>query len=99
VQFSIFLSFFWAFDPFLPGGARLGWGKKHGLGHAFSLHPHPDPPPSRGRGYNACSHKGFDHGVGHPLLVLYDAKTPCGQKTNEFNAFWHDPSNTALSLF
>jgi hypothetical protein len=23
---------------------------------------------------------GFDHGVGHSLLLLYDAKTPHGQK-------------------
>jgi hypothetical protein len=28
---------------------------------------------------------GFDHGVGHPLLLLYDAKTPRGQKVKEFN--------------
>ena len=45
------------------------------------------------------AYDGFDHGVGHPLLVLYDAKTPCGQKTNEFNGFLHDASNTSLSLF
>ena len=25
---------------------------------------------------------GFDHGVGHPLLLLYDAKTPLGKNTN-----------------
>ena len=23
---------------------------------------------------------GFDHGVGHPLLLLYDAKAPLGKK-------------------
>ena len=26
-------------------------------------------------------HKGFDHGVGHSLLLLYDAKEPHGQKS------------------
>jgi hypothetical protein len=28
---------------------------------------------------------GFDHGVGHSLLLLYDAKTPRGQKIKKFN--------------
>src|SRR4029450_2223256 len=28
---------------------------------------------------------GFDHGVGHPLLLLYNAKTPRRQKVKEFN--------------
>src|SRR5215813_9434672 len=41
---------------------------------------------------------GFDHGVGHSLLLLYDAKTPHGQKVKEFNGLWHDPSNISLSL-
>ncbi len=41
---------------------------------------------------------GFDHGVGHSLLLLYDVKTPHGQKVKEFNGLWHDPSNTSLSL-
>jgi hypothetical protein len=43
-----------------------------------------------------CS--GFDHGVGHPLLLLYDAKTPHGQKVKEFKGLDHDPSNASISL-
>ncbi len=38
---------------------------------------------------------GFDHGVGHPLLLLYDAKTPRGQKIKEFKGLGHDPSNAS----
>jgi hypothetical protein len=30
------------------------------------------------------SHLGFDHGVGHPLLLLYDAKAPNCQKNKVF---------------
>ena len=41
---------------------------------------------------------GFDHGVGHSLLLLYDAKTPYGQKANEFNVLVHDLSNTSIGL-
>jgi hypothetical protein len=41
---------------------------------------------------------GFDHGVGHPLLLLYDAKTPHGQKIKEFKGLGHDPLNTSISL-
>jgi hypothetical protein len=44
-------------------------------------------------------HQGLDHGVGHPLLHLYDVKAPNGQKSNEFNALGHYPSNTSLSIF
>jgi hypothetical protein len=29
---------------------------------------------------------GFDHGVGHSLLVLCDAKVPHGKKWNDFKA-------------
>jgi hypothetical protein len=29
---------------------------------------------------------GLDHGVGHSLLLLYDAKAPLGKKNNEFNS-------------
>jgi len=43
--------------------------------------------------------EGFDHGVGHSLLLLYDAKTPHGQKTKEFNGLGYGPSNTSTSLF
>lgn len=42
---------------------------------------------------------GFDHGVGHSLLLLYDAKTPHGQKVKEFNGLGYDPSNTSISSF
>jgi hypothetical protein len=42
---------------------------------------------------------GLDHGVGHPLLLLYDAKTPRGQKTKEFNGLGDDPFNVSISLF
>ena len=42
---------------------------------------------------------GFDHGVGHSLLLLYDAKTPRGQKIKEFKGLGRDPSNTSISLF
>ena len=42
---------------------------------------------------------GFDHGVGHSLLLLYDAKAPRGQKSKEFNDLGHNPSNASISLF
>src|SRR5205823_5932109 len=32
---------------------------------------------------------GFDHGVGHPLLLLYDTKVPHGQKSKEFKDLGH----------
>jgi len=35
---------------------------------------------------------GLDHGVGHPLLLLYDVKAPHGQNGNEFKALYHYPS-------
>jgi hypothetical protein len=35
---------------------------------------------------------GLDHGVGHPLLLLYDVKAPNGQNNNEFKALYHYPS-------
>ena len=37
---------------------------------------------------------GLDHGVGHSLLLLYDAKAPHGQKSKEFKGLGHYPSNT-----
>jgi hypothetical protein len=43
--------------------------------------------------------EGFDHGVGHPLLLLYDAKTPRGQKVKEFNGLGDNPFNASVSLF
>src|SRR6266566_4410714 len=33
---------------------------------------------------------GFDHGVGHPLLLLYDAKAPLSKNSNYFNGLGHD---------
>jgi hypothetical protein len=42
---------------------------------------------------------GFDHGVGHSLLLLYDAKAPRGQKSKEFKGLGHYPSNTPMRLF
>ena len=42
---------------------------------------------------------GLDHGVGHSLLLLYDAKAPRGQKSKKFNDLGHDPSNASTSLF
>ena len=42
-------------------------------------------------GTRLCRHlmwmlTGFDHGVGHSLLVLCDAKAPHGKKWNDFKA-------------
>src|SRR6266571_9353407 len=42
---------------------------------------------------------GFDHGVGHSLLLLYDAKAPIGKNSNYFNDLEHDLSNPSISLF
>ena len=47
----------------------------------------------------SCSHAGLDHGVGHPLLLLYDVKAPNGQKSKEFKGLSHYPSNTSLGSF
>src|SRR5712691_13356994 len=52
IQFSIFPSPPWDFDPFPPGGGRWGWGGEARPGHATGLHPHPHPltlPHLRGR--------------------------------------------------
>jgi hypothetical protein len=32
---------------------------------------------------------GFDHGVGHPLLLLYDAKAPNYRKNKAFKGLGH----------
>ena len=42
---------------------------------------------------------GFDHGVGHPLLLLYDAKAPHCQKSKEFKGLGDYSSNASFSLF
>ena len=52
-----------------------------------------------GKGGLVYVHIGFDHGVGHPLLLLDDAKTPHGQKVKKFNGLGHAPSNIPVSLF
>ena len=43
--------------------------------------------------------KGFDHGVGHSLLLLYDAKTSHGKNINDFNVLGYDLSTASTSLF
>ena len=35
---------------------------------------------------------GFDHGAGHSLLLLYDAKTSHGENIINFNGLGYDPS-------
>jgi hypothetical protein len=42
---------------------------------------------------------GRDHGIGHSLLLLYDAKAPNCQKSKNFKGLGHYPCNTILSLF
>ena len=51
------------------------------------------------RGQFWATHSGFDHGVGHSLLLLYYAKASNCQKSKEFKGLGHYPSNTALSVF
>src|SRR5215471_2624068 len=41
---------------------------------------------------------GLDHGVGHSLLLLYDAKAPRGQKSKEFKGLGHYLSNTPYRI-
>jgi hypothetical protein len=48
--------------------------------------------PARGGLRDAAA--GFDHGAGHPLLLLYAAKAPYSQKSKHFNGLVHYPSNT-----
>ena len=42
---------------------------------------------------------GFDHGAGHPLLLLYDAKISRGENVNNFNTLDYDPFIVSTSLF
>ena len=42
---------------------------------------------------------GLDHGVGHSLLLLYDAKAPHSQKSKEFKGLGHYPTNIPVRLF
>ena len=41
---------------------------------------------------------GLDHGVGHFLLLLYDAKAPRGQNSKYFSGLGHSYSSTSVSL-
>ena len=50
-------------------------------------------------GYQEEHRSGFDHGVGHPLLLLYDVKAPHGQKSKEFKNLGHYPFNISLNVF
>ena len=43
--------------------------------------------------------RGFDHGAGHPLLFLDDAKALNGQNSNYFKDLDHYIFNTSLSTF
>jgi len=45
------------------------------------------------------THCGFDHRVGHSLLLLYDAKAPHSQKSKEFKGLGHYPTNIPVRLF
>jgi len=42
---------------------------------------------------------GFDHGAGHSLLLLYDAKTSLGENSNNFNSLDYDLSIASANLF
>ena len=42
---------------------------------------------------------GFDHGAGHPLLLLYDAKISRGENVNNFNSLDYNPFIVSTSLF
>jgi len=45
------------------------------------------------------AHIGFDHGVGHSILVLCDAKAHHGKKCNDFNSLENHHFNISMSLF
>ena len=53
------------------------------LGHAIEI--------IRGNQLGVHGGGGLDHGVGHPLLLLYDVKAPNSQNSNEFKALYHYP--------
>jgi len=42
---------------------------------------------------------GFDHGVGHSLLLLYGAKTSHGENINDFNVLGYESFTASASLF
>jgi hypothetical protein len=41
---------------------------------------------------------GLDHGAGHSLLLLCDAKTPRDKKSKEFKALGHYLCNVSIGL-
>ena len=67
--------------PASAGSACVG---EHVSGGNF-----PGKLPSAPAGGILLGKKGLDHGVGHPLLLLYDVKAPHGQNGNEFKALCH----------
>jgi putative tryptophan/tyrosine transport system substrate-binding protein len=81
----------------IPGMARVAvlgqrrhyeWAALAEATQALGLQLHPFPVDS------PEAFEGFDHGAGHSLLLLYDAKAPCSQKSKDFNGLVHYPSNT-----
>jgi len=50
-------------------------------------------------GRRSRGEEGFDHRVGHSLLLLYDAKAPHSQKSKEFKGLGHYPTNIPVRLF
>ena len=60
--------------------------------------PSPTPDPPYCTEYRDES-SGFDHGAGHSLLLLYDAKTPRSENINDFNTLGCYPSIVSISLF
>jgi len=56
-----------------------------GIGEAKSI----------GKSIGKTEYAGFDHGVGHPLLLLYDTKASNCQKSKKFKGLGHYPSTTS----
>ncbi len=50
------------------------------------------PQKTRSEGSESHGRAGFNHGVGHSLLLLYDAKTSHGENIINFNGLGYDPS-------
>jgi hypothetical protein len=71
-------------------GIGVGRASSHFPPTAFHSGKSPDLPETK---------EGLDHGVGHPLPLLYDAKALLGKNSNYFNDLCHDLSNPSISLF
>ena len=71
-------------------------GTVRGCVHVIPLDTQPTLHPMPSAKY---ARSGFDHGVGHSLLLLYDAKASHGKNGKEFKDLGHDPSDTSISLF